>query len=306
MQSIKSRLINFLLRNRHIINGRFRKEKFDMSTSIEGFRRQCEKGAARFAKIPDSVDIQATSIAGFRAEWIIPQGSPDEKLIFYVHGGGYVSGSCSDHRAFVSKFAKHCGYKTLTYEYRLAPEFPFPYAIDDSMAVYTAILEMGFEPSNIIFAGESAGGGLALALLLALKSKGLAQPKAAVAISPWTDLSCSSPSYLTKNERSLAPLDSWIVFSKHYCGVNNPKNPLISPLFGDLTGLPPIFINAGTDDELFDDGERFYLKAKEAGVDARFKRGESMVHCYPLFSPIFREAKEAMDEIVEFVGEQLG
>ena len=146
---------------------------------------------------------------------------------------------------------------------------------------------------------------LCLAILLKLKELNINQPIAAVAISPWTDLTCSSKSYKSKNKVSVAPLNSWFVFGKAYYGNNNPENPFISPLFGDLTGLPPIFINAGTDDELYDDGKRFYAKAKESGVDATFRSGVGMIHCYPFFAPFFKEATEAMTEISEFVKKQL-
>jgi len=302
MPSFKATAINFLLRNRHILNGKFSKETYDMNTSIQGFRDLCEKGAKRYASIPEGITIREDQIRKMKAEWIIPEGANESKIILYIHGGGYVSGSCSDHRAFVSKFAKRCGYTNLVYEYRLAPEHPFPAAVDDSVSIYRYLLEdKKYNHSDIIFVGESAGGGLTLALLLAIKETDLPMPAAAVAISPWADLTCSGESYTTKNKRSLAPTNSWFVFSKHYYGETDPKNPLISPLFGDLTELPPIHINAGTDDELFDDGRRFYLKAKKAGVEASFTAGEGMVHCYPLFSPVFKEAKEAMDEICAFI-----
>ncbi|MDD3051142.1 MAG: alpha/beta hydrolase, partial [Candidatus Cloacimonetes bacterium] len=152
---------------------------------------------------------------------------------------------------------------------------------------------------------ESAGGGLCLALLLALKERKIVLPAAVVAISPWTDLTCSGESYKTKNKVSPAPLNSWTVFSEHYAGSHNKENPLISPLYGNLEGLPPIFINSGVDDELFDDGKNFAEKAKEAGVDVRFREGKGMIHCYPLLAPLFPEATEAMQEIVDFVKEIL-
>jgi acetyl esterase/lipase len=163
------------------------------------------------------------------------------------------------------------------------------------------LLNNGFKSENILIAGESAGGGLTLCLLLAIKEKGLSQPVAAVAISPWADLTCSGESYKTKGKFSLAPTDSWTVFSKHYVGDNDSRNPLISPVFGELTGLPPIFINSGTADELYDDGRLFAERAKFAGVDITFVSGENMVHCYPLLAPMFREANEAMEEIKVFV-----
>lgn len=301
MPSFKANAINFLLRNRHILNGKFGKETYDMNTSIQGFRDLCEKGASRFATMPEGMISEPGNIHGIKSEWLIPEGTDNTKIIMYVHGGGYVSGSCNDHRGLVSKFAKRSGYTTLMYEYGLAPENPFPAAVDDSVTVYGYLIEeKHYKPTSIILMGESAGGGLVLALLLALKERQMPMPAAAVALSPWADLTCSGESYTTKNKRSLAPLNSWFVFSKHYAGSNDLTNPLISPLFGDLAGLPPILINAGTDDELFDDGRRFYLKAKEQGVEISFTAGEGMVHCYPLFSPIFREAKEAMDEICNF------
>ncbi len=303
MQSIKSRIINFILRNRHLLRFKLRKPVFDFNSSIADFRRECEEGAAKYGRVPEGVSVTGGEISGVRAEWLMPAGAPSDRIIMYVHGGGYVSGSCADHRGFVARFAAGCGYNTLTYEYRLAPEHPFPAAVDDSVSVYRALISSKYSPENVIIAGESAGGGLTLALLLALKEKGLPLPAAAVAISPWTDLKCESESYRTKNKVSLAPLNSWIVFGKYYSGSANPSNPLISPLYGELSGLPPILINSGTDDELYDDGKNFYLKAKAAGADVRFRSGEGMVHCYPLLAPMFPEASEAMDEIVEFIRE---
>ncbi|MEI6852822.1 MAG: alpha/beta hydrolase, partial [Bacteroidota bacterium] len=266
MASFKAKVFNCMIRNRHLFRGKLRKEVFDFDTSIEGFRESCEKGATRYAKIPEGISITEQTIEGMRSEWLQPQGADAEKLILYVHGGGYVSGSCNDHRAFVSKFAKNCGITNLVYEYRLAPENPFPAALDDSVKVYQWLLTSGYKPEHIIIAGESAGGGLCLALLLAIKEHNMALPAAAVSISPWADLSCSGESYHTKNKVSAAPMNSWVVFSKYYAGEHDVRNPLISPLFGDLTGLPPLFINAGTDDELFDDAAQFSIKAKQSGV----------------------------------------
>lgn len=305
MASLKSKIFNFIVCKQYLLRGQLRKEHFNDNTSIQAFRDRCEKGADKYAKIPPKVEIKKDVIDGINAEWLIPEGADPSKVIMYVHGGGYVSGSCNDHRGFVAKFANNVGVINLTYEYRLAPEHPFPAALDDSVLIYQNLLSKGFQAKNIIIAGESAGGGLCLAILLALKERNLTQPKAALSISPWTDLSCSSESYKTKNKVSPAPLDSWFVFSKHYCGVYPNNHPLISPLFGNLEGLPPIFIVSGVNDELYEDGEKFYHKAKEAGVDVKFKSGEGMLHCYPLLAPFFPEATEAMNEIVQFVKKHL-
>jgi acetyl esterase/lipase len=298
-------MFNLMMRNSFLLRGKLKKETFDMNTSIEQFREDCEKGAARYAKAPEGITVKEQIIEGIKSEWLIPDGANPEKVIMYVHGGGYVSGSCSDHRGFVSKFAKFTGVTNIVFEYRLAPENHFPAALDDSLKVYHWLLSSGYKHENIIIAGESAGGGLCLATLLALKENKIQLPVAAVAISPWTDLTCSSESYQTKNRFSPAPLNSWYVFSKHYCGKTPADNHFISPLFGDLKGLPPLFINSGVNDELFEDGEKFSIKAKNAGVDVTFRAGEEMVHCYPLLAPMFSEATEAMIEIVRFVRKQL-
>ncbi|WP_159520640.1 alpha/beta hydrolase [Sunxiuqinia indica] len=295
-----------LMRNRHLFKGRLRKETQNESVeAVLKFRAACEKGAERFGKLPEGISIKQEVIHTIITEWIIPENALENKLIFYVHGGGYVSGSCNDHRALVSKIALNSGITTLLYEYGLAPENPFPAALDDSLNVYKAVLEKGYKAENILMMGESAGGGLSLALLLKLRDNGIPLPSAAVAISPWTDLSCSSETYLTKNKVSLAPLNSWNVFSHYYVAKSDVRNPYISPLFGDLKGLPPLFINSGNSDELFDDGKKFAQKAKQAGVDVFFREGEGMVHCYPMMAPFFPEATEAMNEIVQFIKQHL-
>ena len=171
MTSLKSKSVNFVMRNRHLFRGRLTKEKFDLKTSIPAFRETCEKGAAKFGKIPDGITVTADKIEGIQSEWIIPEATDRNKLILYFHGGGYVSGSCSDHRSLVAKFAKQTGVTNLLFEYRLAPEHPFPAALEDSVKIYRRLLSGGFKPENILFAGESAGGGLCLATLLAIKEK---------------------------------------------------------------------------------------------------------------------------------------
>lgn len=136
MTSFKSQVFNFMLRNRHIFQGRLKKEVFDVNTSITGFRERCEKGAARAGKLPDGIEVKRADAAGIVAEWLIPAGAGREKVVLYVHGGGYVSGSCSDHRNVVAKFAHYTGITHLLYEYRLAPEHPYPAALEDSVAMY--------------------------------------------------------------------------------------------------------------------------------------------------------------------------
>lgn len=300
MPSFRAKLLNAVLRKRHWL--RFEKrEVFDFNTSIQKFRDNCEQSARRLAKLPDGIRVEAFQIKGIPAEFIHPSNENGNKIIFYVHGGGYVSGSCNDHRNIVSRFVVRTGIKLLHFEYRLAPEHPYPAALEDSLSVYNYLLETGLKSSDIIIAGESAGGGLALCILLALKERGIELPSRAVVISPWTDLKCTGESYKTKSEVSLAPPNSWTVFSKYYYGENNPECPFISPLYGDLKGLPPTLIYAGEDDELIDDSIRFTEIAKKAGSTVFLKTGKGMVHCYPLLPDFIPESKMAFEDICEFM-----
>jgi len=302
MASLKSKILIGIMRKRHWFKGRWKKPEMKHSVeAVLAFRAECEKGAERFGKIPEGVEVKPEVMNMIVSEWLIPGNAVPDKLLFYVHGGGYVSGSCNDHRSIVSKVSKATQLKTLLFEYGLAPENPFPAALNDTITIYREVLKKGYRPENIIMMGESAGGGLCLASLLAIRDRKIPLPKAGVVISPWTDLSCSGESYHTKNKVSLAPLNSWTVFSGFYAAESDMTDPYISPLFGELKGLPPLFINAGNADELFDDSRRFYEKARQAGVNITFREGEDMIHCYPLLAPLFPEATKAMNEITAFI-----
>lgn len=305
MPSLKTKFINFLLRNRHLFRLKLRKETVDWNTSIEDLRKQHEKTNHVLAKTPEGMTITPITIHGRKAEWLIPDNAPEDKVIFYTHGGGYVSGSCEDHRAIVSKMAKFTGIRILQFDYRLAPEHPFPAAVEDSIETYQWLLEHGFSPENIIIAGESAGGGLCLSTLVALRDKAIPLPKAGVAISPWADISCSGESYKSNAKRCLSPLGSWEVFGTYYAGDTDRQHPWLSPLFADLAGLPSLYINAGGDEALRDDAIHFAEKAKKADVEVQSRIEPGMVHCYPMLAPFFPEATQAMDEIVAFIQKYL-
>ena len=174
------------------------------------------------------------------------------------------------------------------------------------MAAYRWLLDQGTAAENIVMVGESAGGGLCLATLLALRDQGIPLPSAAVAISPWTDLKCTGESYRTKAGVCLSPPGSWMVFSACYAGDHDLGNPCVSPLYGDLDGLPPILIYAGEDEVLRDDSVRFTEKASQAGVEIQMKVGGGMVHCYPLLPDFIPESRQALDEICGFIKTHLG
>jgi epsilon-lactone hydrolase len=229
----------------------------------------------------------------------------EDAVIFYTHGGGYISGTCSDHRAMVAKLVACSGVRLLLFEYRLAPEHPYPAALEDTLTAYRWLLKQIKPTTRIIIAGESAGGGLCLATLLALRDlKAQAEPNlplpiAGISISPVTDLALTGKPNRVKG--SIEPERMSEMCSKYYVGDHDPRDPYISPLFGDLRGLPPLLMFVGTAEGGLDDSLRFAEKAKAAGVDVRLIVGEGQVHCYPLLPDFIPESKQAMVEIQAFI-----
>jgi monoterpene epsilon-lactone hydrolase len=305
MPSLQSRLIYFTIHNRHLLRFQLKRETWDWNTSIPCFRQECEEANNRMARMPQGIQVTPAPIdtlsAGLSAEWIRPSQAEKDKVIFYIPGGGFVSGSCNDHRAMVAKLVKGSGVAALLFEYRLAPEHPFPAALEDTLAAYGWLLAQGVAPEQVVIVGESAGGGLGLATMLALRDQGLPLPAAAVAMSPMTDLKLTGESHRTKANVCLSPPGMSVVCSKYYAGENDPTLPWMSPLYGDLHGLPPLLIYVGEYETLLDDSTRFAAKAQAAGVEVTLRVGEGMVHCYPLMAPLFPEATQALEEICAFI-----
>lgn len=304
MPSFKSRLFIFALKYQHLLRFQLKRTSaITWETSIPELRAKTEKSTGIMGKLPEDIEKKELLIEGhLTAIWLLPKQDKKNKVILYFHGGGYVLGSAKSHVGVVAKFVKGSGIGALVFDYRLAPENPFPAGLEDALTAYLYLLDQGISPSDIIFSGDSAGGGLLLAVLLALKDKSMPLPAAAVALSPWTDLLNTGQSVISnQNVDPLTWRDSWDIFSKYYAADNNPSNPWISPLYGSLQGLPPLLIFAGGDELLRDDSIRFAEKAKASGVDVTLRIGKGMFHCYPACSPLFPEAKVAMDEICSFI-----
>jgi monoterpene epsilon-lactone hydrolase len=308
MPSFRGRLFKFLLQNRHLLRFQFKKEIIDWRQyeSILRFRQEVEEGAGKFGKLSEGIEVSPVNIDSLYAEWILPAQATKDKIILYFHGGGYVSGTCNSHRSITAKFVKGSQIGALLFEYRLAPENPYPAALEDSIKAYRWLLDQGIAPANIVFVGDSAGGGLCLASLLALRDQGMPLPAAAVTYSPVTDFKCTGESYQTKVKVCLSPEGMALALAKHYAGNEDPGLPYISPLYGDLQGLPPLLIYAGEDETLCDDSIRFAEKAKAAGVDVTLRIGEGMFHCYPAMAPLFPEATQAMKDICAFIKTHFG
>lgn len=308
MPSLRGRLIKFLLQNRHLFSFKLKKQSTDWNQheAILRFRQQVEEGAGKFGRVPKEIQVLPVIIDSLYAEWILPDQTAKDKIILYFHGGGYVSGTCNSHRSITAKFVKGSQTGALLFEYRLAPEHPYPAALEDSLAAYEWLLDQGIQPSKIVFVGDSAGGGLCLATLLALRDKDIPLPAAAVAYSPVTDFKCTGESHRSKAKVCLSPEGMTAALAKHYAGNKDLELPYISPLYGNLQGLPPLLIYAGEEEILCDDSIQFAAKAKDAGVDITLRIGEGMFHCYPAMAPLFPEATEAMNEICAFIKMHIG
>lgn len=239
---------------------------------------------------------------GVRGEWVsVNRPHMRKYVILYCHGGGYSTGSCLYGRTITSKLATAASIDVLGFDYRLAPEHPYPAALEDAMKAWDYLMLLGYGARDVILAGDSAGGNLALVLALKLKAEGRFQPRGLVLMSPWTDLTASGRSYRTKAEVDPV-LDAEYIdrMTKAYIPEGeNLENPLISPLFGDFEGFPPVYIQVGENEILLSDAVELHKKLQKAGVPAKLDRFKGMWHVFQM-SP-FRTAADAMEKSAEFI-----
>ncbi len=252
--------------------------------------------------LPPDVTIEPVDADGVPAEWINTPGMNANKVLLFLHGGGYSIGSLRTHRRLASDLARAGGLRGFSVSYRLAPEHVFPAAVEDAVTAYRWLIRSGTAPGNVVLGGDSAGGGLCLALMLRLRDEGDPLPAAAVCLSPWTDLAATGASVMTKaaSDPILRPRDLH-AFAQRYLGEADARTPLASPLYGDLSGLPPILIHVGTAEILLDDSTRLAARAKDAGVEVTLKIADDMIHVWHYFAPLIPEGEEAIAEAGEFV-----
>jgi len=266
----------------------------DHTAPIEVLRKVVED-AARFGKFPKTVQSKAINIDHISAEWLIPTQVDSHSAMLYLHGGGYMSGSIRSYRSTAGQIAEAGKIRTLLIEYRLAPEHPFPAALEDALLAYKWLQKNGYK--KIIIAGDSAGGGLALATVSSLRSKQDSMPELVICISPWLDVEPSGESMLTNARLDPMLKKDDLKVCRYYIGENDPHNPLISPLFADLTGFPPIALFVGSNEILLSDSTRLAEKAKEVGVDVQVKIWQGMWHVFPFFAPFVPESTQAINEV---------
>lgn len=304
--SIKGKGFHLLLKHRHLMEGKLRAEVIDEHTSIEALREKTEASAAKLVKEIEGVTYMPADFPDFYAEWIRVAGAPGDKIVLYFHGGGFVMGSARSHRNIIAGFASRLKVDVLSFDYRLAPEHPAPAAVFDGAKIYGWLQSQRYAPEDIVFAGDSAGAGIALATMLKIKDDGGILPVCCAVFSPCVDMTLSGDSIRTKAKADpCTPKGANETYTKYYVGAGDPTHPYASPLFGDLSGLPPIVIQVGEDETLLDDSVRFADKASDAGVAVQRKVWKGMFHCFPLLAPMFPEATQAMDETCLFIKDKL-
>ena len=256
--------------------------------------------------VAESVSCKPVSAGGIPAEWIVPKGTPERNVLLYLHGGGYCIGSINTHRAMVSHFAKAAETRALLIDYRLAPENPFPAAVDDSTSAYKWILSQGITAGGIVIAGDSAGGGLTVSTMVSLKEKGIPLPAAAVLISPWVDMAITGDSIISKADIDpMVTKEGLMEMAQAYIDDASFRTPLASPLYADLNGLPPMLIQVGTAEILLDDATRMADHARKDGVEVTLHTAEDMCHVWHFFTSMLPEALEAIEEIARFIRKHL-
>jgi epsilon-lactone hydrolase len=252
--------------------------------------------------VPGSINISPDQVGGISGEWV-QKSEPSRTVLLYLHGGGYFGCSAETHRPITVSFALH-GFLVFAPDYRLAPENQFPAAVDDAVAAYRGLLDEGYSPENIVVAGDSAGGGLALSLLLALRGAGVALPAGAALFSPWTDLAATGESVRTNADRCAMFSGSDIGPSaRYYLGETDPRNPLASPLYADLTALPPLLIHVGENEVLRDDSTRLAERARAVGVRVELKIWPVVPHAWQLAPHLVPEARQSLRESAAFLRE---
>ena len=248
------------------------------------------------------VDKVRDEINGLYAEWLTPQERMDGKLLLYLHGGGYVVGGCDMHRQMVSHIARAGHIQALLPEYRLSPESKYPAAIEDAVGIYRTLLARGTKAEDMVIAGDSAGGGLAVATLLSLRDAGDPLPAAAILLSPFLDATASGESM-----QSRAQQDPWFraqdisLIADYYCEPQQRRDPLVSPIFADVGGLPSLYIQVGDDEILLSDSERFAQKIAAAGGEIDLEIWPEMWHVFQMFVGKMPESGRAINKIGNFI-----
>ena len=299
MTSLRSRILHQTLQRATNV--------MTMNVPFQEQRTRMDELARKGIRLPKGVTVRTVQAGGVHAEWIEAAGSDPERVILYLHGGGYCLGSLDTHRGLAARLALASQARLLIIDYRLAPENPFPAALEDALAAYRWLLAHGIPAKQIAIGGDSAGGGLSLVTAVSLCASDQALPAALFLLSPWTDLTASGESIQTNKDVDPIFGSKGVIpgFAPAYLGQHDPADPLVSPLFADLRGLPPTLIHVGSDEVLLDDSTRLEEKLKAAGMAPQLNIWEGMWHVFQIFAPYIPEAQQAICQIGDFVRENI-
>jgi monoterpene epsilon-lactone hydrolase len=257
--------------------------------------------------LEDDIETVRVGVNGIPAEWVSAPESEDHRVVLYLHGGGYLFGSTRTHRVMLAHLARAAKAQVLALDYRLAPEIPFPAPVEDSVSAYQWLLAKGIAPKNIVIGGDSAGGGLVVAALVALRGVGEPMPAAGVCISPWNDMESTGKSMITNAESDPSvSKERLLKIAAVYLDGKDPQAPLASPIHADLTGLPPLLLQVGGIEVLLDDSTMLKERAEKVGVSVEMEVWDDMPHVWHHYAPILPEARKAIGKIGEFVQEHTG
>jgi acetyl esterase/lipase len=256
---------------------------------------------------PADVTYQDVVAAGQRALWINPIGAATNRVILFLHGGGFIAGSINCHRKLAAHLAKATGCRALVPAYRLAPENPFPAQLDDALSIYQWLLDEGFDPSHVATAGDSAGGNLATSICLRIRAENLPFPAAIIGISPWLDMEANGWTLDSNAKRSaIGSRESYRRIAAMLLKGHDPTDPLANPLYADLTGFPPIYLSAGSEEALLDNPQRLAEAARKVHVDVTLKIAEGMQHVYEFMAGRAPEADEAIADMAVWLRPKMG
>jgi acetyl esterase/lipase len=270
-------------------------------------RRAAMDAFGEMGSLPPGCLHEPTTLGGVKAERIVPTGAVEGRRILYLHGGAYVGGSPRSHRPLVARLAEAARSEAVALDYRLAPENPFPAAVDDAVEAYRDLMAQGVWPERTIIAGDSAGGGLTLAVALKLKDEGLPQPAGLFTISPWADLTQSHATYKTKAaDDPMIARERLNEAARDYHATTSPKNPLVSPVFGEFAGLAPMLIQVGSEETLLGDSLLLAERAGHARVEVRLEVWPEMIHVWHAFGGQLSAARRAIAAAGAWMDGKLG
>ena len=297
MPSFRSRLFYRLIK--------YQTSRADRNATLPQ-RRAVLENDARNLPMPPHVEVTRTTVANIAAEWLRPDGTTGDQAVLYLHGGAYTMGSCNTHRALASRIAIVGHAPVLLPEFRLAPEHPFPAALEDGEAIYHRLIAQGISPRRTVLAGDSSGGGLVVALSVLLRDRGVPLPAAIICLSPWADLELTGESLTTRARVDpMCSLAESRYHAGHYVGTHDARALLVSPIYADLHGLPPMLIQVGDREILLSDAMRLAERAREDGVEAALEVWDGMWHVFQLFAAYVPEGQRAIDEVGAFIRKHL-